>query len=249
MKPRSLLFALAVFVPVLGIVVWWRSGFPAPAAPTVLSFRVGQSFEEVISASTYPVMKRSNLPIDDPSGDKSGTTWVTEPAVIIRFTDAKHGFTLPPTKFAALTFQHNTAAMLSTSPMLDNLPFDEAAALLENLQNQFKAGGWEPWTVDGSTWFDLTPEGKKRLYARMFEPGYMQTAILRIPKKYGMTFRLKCAEGCWNRKPPYKFLIDVGVSDDIEGREPGDPEVWEQSHPAHQAPPRPAKSGTPSSAS
>ena len=54
--------------------------------------------------------------------------------------------------------------------MLDPLPFDEAVAILENLQNQFKAGGWEPWENDDSTWFDLTPEGKKRLYARMFEP-------------------------------------------------------------------------------
>jgi hypothetical protein len=40
-----------------------------------------------------------------------------------------------------LTYQHNTAAMLSTSPMQDKLPFDEAVAVLENLQNQFKAGG------------------------------------------------------------------------------------------------------------
>lgn len=240
MRPRSLVFALAVIVPVLGIVVWKRSRAPAPAAPTVLSFRVGQPFEEVVRNSTYPVMERSNLPADAPSKDGFGATWVTEPAVIIRFTDPKHGFTLPPTKFAALTYQHNTAAMLSTSPMLDKLPFNEAVAVLENLQNQFKAGGWTPWSVDGSTWFDLTPEGKKRLYARMFGPGYMRTVILRVPKQYGMTFRLKCAEGCWNREPPYKFLIDIGVSDDIEGREPGDPEIWDKSHPAHLAPATPA---------
>jgi hypothetical protein len=141
MKLRSLVPGIAVAVPVLGAVIWQHSGSPPPAAPTVLSFRVGQTFEEVVSGSTYPVMKRSNLPIDDPSGDKSGTTWVTEPAVIIHFTDPKHGFTLPPKKFAALTYQHNTAAMLSTSPMQDKLPFDEAVAVLENLQNQFKAGG------------------------------------------------------------------------------------------------------------
>jgi hypothetical protein len=222
-----------VVAGVFAVGVWWHYRTPAP---TVLSFCVGQSFEEVARNSSYPVMVHSNLPAEDPSGDHWGATWVTEPAVIIRFTDTKHGFTLPPTKFAALTYQHNTAAMLSTSPMLDKVPFDEALAVLENLQNQLKAGGWVPWSVDGSVWFDLTPDGKKRLYARMFEPGYMQTAILHIPKKYGMTFRLKCAEGCWVREPPYKFLIDVGVSDDIEGWERGDPEIWERSHPAHQAP-------------
>jgi hypothetical protein len=223
---------LAVLAGVVGVGVWWHYRTPEP---TVLSFCVGQSFEEVAKRSTYPVMDRSNLPADDPSGSKWGATWINEPAAIIRFTDPKHGFTLPPTKFAALTYQHNTASMLSTSPMLDKLPFGEAVAVLESLQNQFKAGDWEPWKDDDSTWFDLTPEGKKRLYARMFEPGYAQETTLRIPKKYGMTFRLKCAEGCWTREPPYKFLIDVGVSDDIEGREPGDPEIWEKSHPAHQA--------------
>ncbi len=216
MKPRGLAFALAVAVPILGIVVWRHSRSPTPVTPTVLSFHVGQTFEEVVRASTYPVMKRSNLPTDDPSGSKWGTTWVTEPAVIIRFTDPKHGFTLPPTKFAALTFEHNTALTLSTSPMLDKLPFDEAVAVLENLQNQFKAGGWEPWKNDGSAWFDLTPSGKKRLYERMFEPPYGQSEELRVPKKYAMTFRLQCAEGCWTHQPPYKFLVDVGVGDALD---------------------------------
>lgn len=97
--------------------------------------------------------------------------------------------------------------------MLDALPFDEAVTVLENLQNQFKAGGWQPWQGDGSAWFDLTAEGKKRLYEQMFEPPYSQSEELRVPKKYAMTFRLKCAEGCWTRQPPYKFLVDVGVGD------------------------------------
>lgn len=205
--------------------VWWDSRTPEP---TVLAFRLGQTFEQVARESTYPVMDRSNKPAEDPGEHKFGVVWVTEPAVIIRFTDPKHGFTLPPTKFAALTFSENQAVTLSTSPMLDPLPFDEAVAILENLQNQFKAGGWQPWEVDDSSWFDLTPEGKKRLYARMFRPGYMESASLRVPKMYGMTFRLKCNEGCWTREPPYLFLIDVGVGDDVYGREPGDLRRWER---------------------
>jgi hypothetical protein len=47
-----------------------------------------------------------------------------------------------------------------------------------------------------------------------------------------MVFRLKCSEGCWTREPPYRFLIDVGVSRDVEGSKPGDPMIWEPSHPA-----------------
>ncbi|TFW30124.1 hypothetical protein E4O92_17475 [Massilia horti] len=113
----------------------------------------------------------------------------------------------------------NKVETVATSPMLDKLPFDQAVAILEDLQNQFKAGGWEPWAKDGSEWFDLTPEGKKRLYKRMFEPGYSQSAELRIPKKYAMTFRLKCTDGCWpGEQRPYLFLIDVGVSHDTYAR-------------------------------
>lgn len=218
---------LAISAGLLLVAAWWYSRTPET---TLLSFRPGQSFEEVVKESTFPVLTRSNLPADSESG--WGATWVTEPAVIIRLNDSEHGFILPPTRFAALSFQRNVVATLATSPMLDELPFDEAVAILENLQNQFKASGWEPWTGDDSVWFDLTPEGKKRLYARMFEPGYMQTAILRIPKLYGMTFRLKCTEGCWTREPPYRFLIDVGVGRDTEGWERGDPDIWEPSHPA-----------------
>jgi hypothetical protein len=224
MKGRHCLLLLAGSL--ILIVAWSHSRMPEP---TLLSFRPGQTFEGVVKDSTYPVLTKSNIPDSDTGW---GATWVTEPAVIVRLNDSEHGFTLPPTKFAALSFHRNVVGTLATSPMLNELPFDEAVAVLENLQNQFKAGGWELWERDDSTWFDLTPEGKKRLYARMFEPGYAQEASLRIPKLYGMTFRLKCTEGCWTREPPYKFLIDVGVGRDVFESKKGDPMLWEPSHPA-----------------
>ncbi|MFC4930332.1 hypothetical protein [Massilia sp. GCM10023247] len=223
MKPRHR--RLALFAGLVLAAFWWHSRTPEP---TVLAFRLGQTFEEVVRNSTYPALERSNKPAEDPGDHKFGAIWVSEPAVIVRFTDPKHGFTLPPTKFAVLTFSENQAVTLSTSPMLDPLPFDEAVAILESLQNQFKASGWEPWERNDSTWFDLTPEGKKRLYARMFEPGYMEATDLRVPKLYGMIFRIKCTEGCWTGEPPYLFLIDIGVSDDIYGWKPGEPMRWRQ---------------------
>ena len=181
--------------------------------PTVLSFRIGQTFEEVVNNSTYPVMKRSRIPTN--AHLQAGATWVTEPAVILRFDDSKHGFTLPPTKFASLFFMENRVQTLATTPMIEKLPFEQALVVLANLQSQFQAGGWEPYAGDDSRWFDLSPEGKKRLYARMFVPGYMETQRLRIPNKYSMTFRLWCAAGCATHEPPYLFLIDVGMSSDV----------------------------------
>lgn len=205
---RRLLIALALAVT-LGIVLWPER---PPAPPTVLSFHVGQPFEEVAKNSTFSVMENANIP----SGDNhSGAIWVTEPSVIIRFNDPQHGFTLPPTKFASVFFMDNRAETLSTTPMLDKLPFDEAVAVLANLQKQFKAGGWEPWRTNGHEWFDFSLEGRKQLHEEMFAPGWSRTEILRVPNKYSMTFRFKCAAGCNTREPPYLFLIDIGLAHDF----------------------------------
>ena len=218
MKITKAFLCLAIVTAALTFAMWER----VPPPPTLLSFRVGQSFEEVVEASSYTVVERSNVPKHSES--LSGNTFVTEPAVILCFSDPQHGFILPPTNFALVGFEENVVVTASTSPMVNKVTFDEAVAILENLQNQFKAGGWEPWADDGSQWFDLTPEGKKRLYQRMFEPGYSVSAELRVPKKYGMTFRIKCTDGCWpDEKPPYLFLVDVGVGRDNVGRTRDDP--------------------------
>jgi hypothetical protein len=212
MKRRSLILVIIVGLTILAAHAWQRS--VPTASPTVLSFRIGQSFEDVVGASTYPVLERSN----DPRESKylqSGETFVTEPAVILHFNDPEHSFTLPATKFAVLGYMHNRLETVATSPALEKLPFDQAIVILEDLQNQFRAGGWEPWEGDGSTWFDLTPEGKNRLFVRMFEPGFLEQTTLRVPGKYAMTLRLKCTDGCRQEKQPYRFLIDVGVSDDL----------------------------------
>lgn len=219
-----------VFVGLLAIGIWWHYRIPEP---TLLSFRVGQTFEEVVRNSTYPATERANLPADHP--EQSGVIWVTEPAVIIRFDDLRHGFTLPPTKFAVLGFQDNRALTLSTSPMLEKLPFDDALAIVEDLQNQFQAGGWLLYETDGSAWFDLTPEGRNRLFTHLLEHD-MWTINLYVPQKYGMTFRLWCAQGCAKRKPPYRFMIDVGVGTDTHTWKKGDPKFRDESTPALAGP-------------
>lgn len=235
---RSRLVVLAGVIATAGLLFAFVAGpHPLRQAAPVLSFRIGQPFGEVVRESSYPLL-RHEAGNPDARQDGFGWTDINEP-VILCFNDPVHGFILPPTRFAAVTYMAGNVATVSTTPMLGKQPFNEAVAVLENLQNQFKAGGWVPWTNDDSAWFDLTPEGKKRLYARMFEPGYMQTASLRIPKRYGMTFRLWCAAGCWTREPPYLFLIDVGVGSDTYGWEPGDPMAWDKSFPGTQVLERP----------
>jgi len=78
---------IAILAGLIAAAIWWHSRTPEP---TVLAFRLGQTFEQVVNDSTYPALKRSNKPRDDWDGNKFGAIWVTEPSVIIRFTDPKH---------------------------------------------------------------------------------------------------------------------------------------------------------------
>lgn len=214
MKAR--LFALLGAVLAAAFALWDYQRVPEA---TILSLRIGQTFEEVVAASTFPVLKESNLPSDDPAG--FGSTWVTKPAVIIKFNDPKHGFVLPPTKFAGVSYDANRVLSIETSPMLKKLPFDEAVDIMANLQEQFKAGGWQPWPGDGSKWFDFSPEGRKRFHRDMLGPGWGKDITLVVPGKYSLMFRIKCLDGCEEHSEPYLFLIDLSIGSDIYSGAPG----------------------------
>ena len=185
--------------------------------PTTLVLKIGQTFEEVENASTFPVRKTSNLPAND--NDGFGTTWVTEPAVVVRFSDPVHGFTLPPTRFAAIGYLQNKVLTISTTPMLYKMPFDQGIAELGKLQHQFQAGGWLPRHY--TNWFDLSPAGQQKLrkYVRDENHGYMKTAFLIVPGKYEMIFRFYCAEHCDSDLGLDRYLIDIGVGDESVKRE------------------------------
>jgi hypothetical protein len=184
------------------------------SGPTMISVRIGDTFEQVVRASSFPVVVSSDIPTHDAVG--SGATWVKKPAVIIQFNDPKYGFRLPPTTFASIGYMHNKVDTIATSPMLKKLSYDQATTLVATLQNQFMASGWE--LDDGTTWFNLTPAGRETLHEqiRLGNQGYRKEVSLRAPEKYSMTFRLRCAEQCDNRNGLDRYLIDIGIGQDFE---------------------------------
>ncbi|PRB54554.1 hypothetical protein CQ009_02350 [Pseudomonas sp. MYb2] len=177
----------------------------------ILRVHIGKPYESVVQDSTFPVTWKTAVYPSDPPHPSS--TWITSP-VIITFDDEQHGFTLPVTKFGAIGWSDFKAITLSTSPMLETVPFEQAVNLLGELQQMFKKAGWSPEAVEGNDWLKTeTQEDKVRLQTKLFDQ--MDGVILLIPHKYSLFLHIKCYARCDERNPETaKYLIDVGFGED-----------------------------------
>jgi len=193
----------------LVVTVAWSQRYRVLPAP-ILSVGLNESYSDIVNGSTYAVVKHS-MP---PGGTHGfGAVWIDAPAARIRFNDLQHGFTLPPTKFAMVTLIDGTVTTITTSPMLDALPFDDAIALVNRLQTDFRRAGWEPVEATderATSWFDTSsPAGLAEL-----RRGSTRSLVVR--NKYEINFNFKCWDNCIpapNKKSVY--LIDVGIGQDF----------------------------------
>jgi hypothetical protein len=100
MKRHRYIYAVAGIAAVVAAAVWAKYDYSVPT--TTLSLRIGETYDDVIKGSTYPVVRNSVPPSEKPY--YGGSTWISTPAVVIVFNDPEHGFTLPPTKFAGIGY-------------------------------------------------------------------------------------------------------------------------------------------------
>jgi hypothetical protein len=199
---------LCVFaIAICGYITW--NYFHSPS-PSVISLYIGQSFHEVVNNSSFPVMASSNVPDQETNGN--GATWITQPAVIIHFSDPRYEFTLPPTTFAAVDYMNYRVSTISTSPMLKKLSFDAAFAIADSLQRQFQAKGWQP--ENNTTWLELHDKDALRQHLLHDMPAYRNYVELVAPGKYSIIFRFYCSERCDSRIGLDRYLIDVGIGED-----------------------------------
>ncbi|WP_158899692.1 hypothetical protein [Burkholderia sp. L27(2015)] len=207
-RPRYI-YAVAGIAVAVAAAVWIKHDYLVPT--TTLSLRIGETYDDVIKGSTYPVERNSVPPSEKPY--YGGSTWISKPAVVIVFNDPEYGFTLPPTKFGAVGYEDRKVVTITSSPMLDALPFDEAIALLNRLQADFKKAGWLPirTSADGPPdWFDTrSPEGIKELRVG-------GSRGLSATERYRMIFNFKCWEEC-RPEPSAKsvYLIDVSMGEPL----------------------------------
>ena len=183
---------------------------------STISLHIGKSYADILRDSTFPVKSKTVIRQTEPPVEDS--TWITSP-VIVKFDDPQHGFTLPPTKLVAVGYSKGKVTTVTTSPMLETLPFDELIPLLDHIQQMLKNSGWMPeYEGERHSWFKIESEADRNaLQSLLFKQAV--TAALLVPRKYGMSLIVKCYARCDERDPnTARYLIDVSVGRDYSHR-------------------------------
>jgi hypothetical protein len=187
-----------------------------PKATTVISAHIGKTYEGVVRDSTFPIKAKTvTYPSEPPEPD---SVWIRG-SVIVKFDDPEHGFTLPPTKFGLVGFNGWKVTTITTSPMLETLPFDQLIPLLDHVQEMLKSSGWiAEYGDERHSWFKVESESdRSALQSLLFDQAV--SAALLIPHKYGMSLIVKCYARCAERDPnTARYLIDVSVGRDYSNR-------------------------------
>lgn len=172
---------------------------------------IGKPYAEVVKDSSFPVERKTAIYPSDPP--KVDSTWISSP-VVITFDDPEHGFTLPKTIYGAVGYTKGKVDGITTSPMVESLPFDKTIALLAELQTMFRNANWTPEPVEGNDWIKVQSDDERRqLQAKLFDQA--AGVILLVPHKYSLLMHIKCYARCDERNvKTARYLIDVGLSRD-----------------------------------
>jgi hypothetical protein len=176
-----------------------------------LRVHIGKTYDETVADSTFGVPAHTVIYPGNPPHPSSA--WISTP-VIIHFDDPEHGFTLPVTKFGSIGFDEGKVSNMTTSPMLETLPFDQLVVVLDQLQSQLKNAGWAEWNTETNPWVNTADEAsRKTLQAELFD--HVMVTVLLIPHKYSLALNVKCYARCDERDPKTaEYLIDVSVGKD-----------------------------------
>lgn len=177
----------------------------------LLVVHIGKRYDETVADSTFGVPAHTVIYPGNPPHPSS--SWISTP-VIIDFDDPEHGFTLPVTKFVSIGFDEGKVSNMTTSPMLETLPFDQLVVVLDQLQSQLKNASWIEWNSETNPWLNTADEASRMtLQAELFD--HVMVTVLLIPHKYSLALNVKCYARCDERDPKTaKYLIDVSVGKD-----------------------------------
>ena len=81
----------------------------------------------------------------------------------LRFIDPQYGFVTPLARFFAITFDDERVAGIRMSPQIEPLLLDDALAVVLDLQEQWRRGGWTLRRANSFPAFADTPEWRAQL--------------------------------------------------------------------------------------
>ncbi len=123
---------------------------------------IGEPYEQVRQQS------RSTLPPVEPGSNWGGV--VTRPAKL-RFTDPQFGLSIPPAKFLSVAYDADgRVSFVTLSPQVETLPLGEALAIVFDLQNQLRRGGWRQVRVKDNPALTDTPAVREKIRSGMGGP-------------------------------------------------------------------------------
>lgn len=104
----------------------------------------------------------------------------------LNFIDPQYGFVTPPARFFAITFNKGKVDNIRMSPQVEPLLLDDALKVVLDLQDQWRAQGWEAVTPISSPPFADTPGWR---------------ALFRDKNKAGVTY--------WQAGDRYQVLLGL----------------------------------------
>lgn len=178
------------------VAVWGLLAMAQPVDEVVLT--LGQPYEQVRTQS------RSTLPPIQPNAAWGG--YVLRPAKF-RFADSRFGLTTPPAKFLNVGYDnHGNVWSVSLSPQVETLPLDESMAILTDLQNQFRRGGWKPFHSSTNRPIEDTQTARDAIRACN-----APTTRWQADNKYQVSLNIRCFRTD-DRPNEERYLITLDLS-------------------------------------
>lgn len=199
-------FAYLTFALIGCAVLWGIYAKTRPIDEVVLT--LGETYENVRKQS------RSTLPPAAPEIFWGG--FVTRPAKL-RFTAHGYGFVTPPAKFLYVgTDKFGKVESVTLSPQVQTLPLNASMAILMDLQNQFRQGGWKPFHSHDNRPIEDT-EATRNAIRTCTAP----TARWQADDKYQVSLNIRCFR-MDDQPNDERYLITLDLGPPVFDDDPND---------------------------
>ena len=146
----------------------WRRGVLGLFVAAMMVFGVMRFFAHAPEIALIPgepwedMRQRSSAGIDPAI---PGHYWGTLPDsdARLRLVDPQYGFVTPLARFFTVSFDNERVSIVRMSPQIEPLLLDDTLKVIQDLQDQWRKGGWVPVRLDIAPEFEDTPQWRAAL--------------------------------------------------------------------------------------